>query len=532
MKTLITSLFFTLSLSIAIAGGGKPKMKWSNEFKGEKGLRLADVVAKDKSGFYTLHNVVALMKRHKLTMKHYSYNLDEKKSQEIDLSYGGKKRLFENMIDFGGELRLFSTFVNTKDKKSYLFVETINKSSLNSKKDINKVAEANYRKKGKKRIGSSTFQFITARDSSKLLIFSNLPNKGKDNELIGCTVLNEEMKLLWNNNIEIPYPDKLFAIKDFNVSPNGDVYVLGKLYADKARDVKRGEANFKYQVIGYKKFGKEKVIYDVELPGKFITDMQININDDNDIICAGFFSNEMRYYVDGTYFLKINGKDKSIMASNTKEFSDDFFMQNLSDKQEKKTAKRLDKGKDVDLLDFDIDNLIVREDGGVVMIGEQFRYYVTTSTVGTGTNTRTVTTHHYVYNEIIVVNINPQGEIDWVKRIPKYQHTTNDRGYYSSYALMVNKDKLHFFYNDNVKNINLDDKKGKMYNWTKKPKNSVIMFTTINNEGEMSRVPIGTAKDVETMTRPKVCEQISDHQFVLYGEKGSKRYKFALVTPK
>lgn len=527
MKTLITTLLICCSINLTFAGGGKPKTRWSEEFKGEKGVRLSDIITKDKTGFYTLHT----MKGYKLTLKKFSYGLTQKKSAVIDLKYNKKKRLFEGLVDFNGKLRLFSSFVNTKDHKSYMFVETINKKTLTSKNDVKKIAEADFKKKGKRSIGSSTFQYLTSRDSSKLLIFQNLPNKDKENELIGCTVLDGELEPIWSNTIEIPYPDRLFNIKDYSVSSKGDVYVLGKLYADKGGDVKRKKTNFKYQIIGYKNQGKEKVIYDVDLPGKYITDMQININDDNNIICAGFFSNDTKKHVNGTYFLKINGSDKSIMASNTKEFEEDFFMQNLSEKEEKKAKKRLDKGKELNLLDFDIDNLIMREDGGVVMLGEQYRHYVTTTTTGTGANTTRTTTHHYIYNEIIVVNINPNGEIDWVKRIPKYQHTTNDNGYFSSYALMVEGNNLHFIYNDHVDNIDLDDDKGRIYTWRRGKKSSMIMYTTVDKDGNVTRTPIGSVKESDVMTRPKVCEQISDDKFVLYGQKSSKKYKFAIITP-
>lgn len=531
--TRLHAITFLIIICSAFMPGSKPKAKWSNELKSDKNTSLRDIIAKDKTGFYTLNNYRKGRNNNDVIINHYTYNLSEKKGPVIDLNYGKKDRNFEEVIDFAGELRLFTSFLNKKNKQDYLFVETIDKSSLKSKRDIQKVAQASFDvRRGKKQIGSSTFQFISARDSSKLLIFSNLPiDKKKANELIGCTVLNDKMQVEWNNIIEIPYPDYLFSIKDVSVSSNGDVYVLGKLFEDKVKDVKRKQINFKYQVIGYKNYGKEKVIYDVTLPEKFITDMQITINSDNDIICAGFFSNELQYNIDGTYFLKIDGASKAILSSNIKEFEKDFFLQNLSDKQERKTEKKLAKGKDVDVKDFDIRSLIVRQDGGVVMIGEQYRMYiVTNTTTGANGQTITTTTYHYEYDEVLVVNISPSGNIDWYSRIPKFQHTINDNGRYSSFALMVQNDKLHFVYNDNPDNIKLDDKKGRFAVWNKRPKNSVVMFATIDNAGSLTRIPMINAKDAEIMTRPKMCEQISDYQFVLFGEK-RKSYKFALLTP-
>lgn len=531
------ALIAFISLSFMLAGGKKPKQIWSKEFKGERGMQLSEIVSKDKNGFYTLHKTLAAFKKYKLTLKRFSYNLDEKASEEFDLDYGGKERIFENMIDFGGELRCFTSFLNKKDKKYYLFVETVNRATLKSKRDIQKVAEVTYAGRGKRKsdIDYTTYQFIPSRDSSNLLIFSNLPNRANNNERFACNVLNDDLKVLWYNEIEIPYEDELFSIKQTSVSSSGDVYVLGKLYKDKVKNVRRNKVNFKYQIVGYKKFGKEKVIYDINLPEKFITDMNIAVDDNNDIICTGFYGNESMYTVNGTYFMKIDGKTKKVLTANSKEFETDFLLQNLSEKGEKKAKKKIAKGKEdkLSVREYDIDELIINKDGSVNMIGEQFRVYttvVTTTNSNGQTTTRTVT--HYIFNEIIVVNFSSSGNINWYKRIPKYQHTTDDRGRYSSYALMKQEDKLHFFYNDHVENINIDDDKGKKYSWTKRKKKTVVMMTTIDANGNMSRTPITNVKEADMLLRPIVCEQISNDQFVFYGEKGAKKYKFAMITPR
>ena len=233
--------------------------------------------------------------------------------------------------------------------------------------------------------------------------------------------------------------------------------------------------------------------------------------------------------------MKIDGKTKKVLTANSKEFETDFLLQNLSEKGEKKAKKKIAKGKEdkLSVREYDIDELIINKDGSVNRIGEQFRVYttvVTTTNSNGQTTTRTVT--HYIFNEIIVVNFSSSGNINWYKRIPKYQHTTDDRGRYSSYALMKQEDKLHFFYNDHVENINIDDDKGKKYSWTKRKKKTVVMMTTIDANGNMSRTPITNVKEADMLLRPIVCEQISNDQFVFYGEKGAKKYKFAMITPR
>jgi hypothetical protein len=125
------------------------------------------------------------------------------------------------------------------------------------------------------------------------------------------------------------------------------------------------------------------------------------------------------------------------------EFEIDFITQNMTEKLKKKTKKREAKGKDVELYQYDLDNIVLKDDGGAILVGEQFFIRVVTTTDAQG-NVRTTT--HYYYNDIIVISINPKGEIDWTEKIAKRQHTINDNGYFSSYAMAVNEDKINFIF--------------------------------------------------------------------------------------
>jgi hypothetical protein len=182
--------------------------------------------------------------------------------------------------------------------------------------------------------------------------------------------------------------------------------------------------------------------------------MQIAINDERDIICGGFYSEKGTFSIKGSYFLKIDGQTQEIKAKSFKEFGIDFITQHMTQRQEKKAKKKAAKGKNIELYEYDLDNIILRDDGGAYLIGEQFFVKVVTrTTTGSNGHTSTSTTTYYYFNDILVINMSPSGEIEWTEKIPKRQRTTNDGGFFSSYALSVVKDKLYFVFNDHPKNL-------------------------------------------------------------------------------
>ena len=101
-----------------------------------------------------------------------------------------------------------------------------------------------------------------------------------------------------------------------------------------------------------------------------------------------------------------------------------------------------------------MDQLILRNDGGALLIAEQYfvqeeydrnQFYDPYYSNYYNRNYNDID-YVYNYNDIIVVNIRPDGEIEWTARIPKRQVTTNDGGYYSSYAMSIVRSKIYFVF--------------------------------------------------------------------------------------
>jgi hypothetical protein len=166
---------------------------------------------------------------------------------------------------------------------------------------------------------------------------------------------------------------------------------------------------------------------------------------------------------------------------------------------------------------MDLDKLIIREDGGALLVGEQAFEYVV--------QTKNQYTYHYVRNDIVFININPDGSIEWMKRVPKKQHTVNDNGIYSSYSVSVMKDKIYLIYNDHVKNIGRTDPK--KLKFMKKPSKAVTMLAVMDAKGEVQKKALFPAKDHKTIVRPGFYLQDSK-SVIIYSESG-RNYRFGNI---
>ena len=508
----------------------KAKIIWGMETKESKKISLGDVVGYDESGTYILKT------RRKglyginsdLILEHLDQKLAKTLTTELNLEVNDMKKSYEYIVHSNEQLFLFSSYLDNKAKKNTLYYQKLNKKTLQPEKKLNQIGQIDY--SGNRKYNSGSFSLIRSRDEHRILIFYGLPFEKGAKQKYGFTVLDKDMNKLWEKKVTLPYAQELFDVERYRIDEQGNVYILGLIYKDKRKLRRKGEPNYKYTVISYKDEGNTVADYPIELPGKFITDMQLAIADNGDIICGGFYSDEGKFSIKGSYYLSIDGSTKKIKSRSFNEFGIDFITQHFKANKAKKAKKKAEKGKNVEMYQYELDDIVLKDDGGAILIGEQYyvRVVTRTSTDANG-HTTTSTTYYYHYNDIIVININPEGEIEWTEKIPKKQVTTNDGGYYSSYALAIRDDKLYFIFNDNP--ANLFYKSGEKISNFNKGKGSVAILVTLTEEGRYSKELLFTTEQAEVLIRPMACEQTNDDEMILFGHgRKRKMHRFAKLT--
>lgn len=508
------------------------------EIKSNKKGTLEDIIGMDEDGYYMIR-----AEPQKFYLEKYDHDLNLVKSEKIELGKGGDRKYMEFAEQLDGEIYLFTSQYNPSVKQKVLFVERINRQTLKPEGDPVRVTAFSYRSRSNEGI----FDYHVSKDSTKMMIYHNTPYQGNTGEKFGLSMFDSQLNLLWSKELELPFKDKLYEVQRYKVDNHGNAYLLGIVYKGQVRVKRQGRPNYEYHLLSYNQDDQYEE-YLLNLKDKFITDMQFEISSKGEIICAGFYSELGTSSVRGTFYLLIDAKTKEIRKEYYQEFDASFLTDFMSE-------RRAGKGKE--LVQYNLNQLEIRRDGGVVLIAEQVyikqlqdynnynrygsqyyysRYYYP-SFYSYGRYPYGNYRYPYMnddsevqfnYNDIMVINIRPNGTIQWAKRIPKRQRSKNDGGKYSSYALSIAKGKMFFVFNDNPKNLHKQSNDPKIYNYTK-GKESVVVLVTLDGKGETKKEPLFQVRDTKTTTKPKVCEQISRNQMIIYSER-NKKVNFARLT--
>lgn len=517
----IVLLIFFLS---ALAGGAQPsgipaRISWGEELKEPAGTLITKVIDANTAGFHVLRQKnEGSMSHEAIYVEYYDSEMKLRRSQEMELKYKGKRRDFEDVIKIGGQLYLFTSFNNQAQKKNYLFYQKLSP-RLQPSKELAKIAEIDARNREKE----GAFKLLLSRDSSRVLLYNQLPSNKREPERFALRVFDNQLRELWSRDITLPYSDQQFAVEDYRVDNDGNVYLMGVLYIDGVRERRRGRPNYQYIVLAYTRDGGDAQEYRITLGDKFITDLAFRVADDKRLVFAGFYSERGTYSIKGTCFFRIDPETKEIQNVNLKGFDFEFRTEFMTDSEAQRAARAEAAGatgRQPELYRFSLDELILRSDGGAVLVAEQYFVFERVYRFWDGSLRYD---YFYNYNDIIVVNIRPDGSIEWATRIPKRQETYNDGGYYSSYAMSIVRDRLYFIFNDNSRNFE-NDGGNRLYNFN--GRNSVIALAELHKDGQLRLYPLFFNRDADTITRPKICKQIGSRRMMIYGERG-RSYRFA-----
>lgn len=291
-----------------------------------------------------------------------------------------------------------------------------------------------------RRAFSPTFQMTKSQNKQYCLLYN------VDREKILETLVFDvnKMALTWEHN----FAPKDFYYRsdflDFFVANDGSGHLI--LERDNEK-IKRASNRFEFfsyfpdteKVEHYMLSMSEKLWYDVY----FDYD---NLN--KKIVAGGLYANEFQTKTLGYFYLNINPRNEEEYILNYTAFDEEFVSEVL--------GKRKRSKKD-GFSEVDIQEIVLRHDGGVLLIAERNREYVRqVSTVNAAYSSRDYTGSQtdYHYNELLVFSIHPTGELHWKDILHKKQYSQDDNAMYSSYFLLKTRSNLRFLYNDEIKEEN------------------------------------------------------------------------------
>ena len=284
---------------------------------------------------------------------------------------------------------------------------------------------------------SKTFTFCTSDDKSKTMFYA-----GTNDKLFHLFVVdNDSLSLLWRQDILVADFDVRRDFQHAFITNQGEANVL---FYDEGKESEKEEPQF--MLIGASASG-DVYMNQFIVDKKYVVDVECRYdNKNNSFIIAGLASDEREFDADAYFFL--SKKLTALQEVNTvghRNFDATFIEEVYGKKLGRK--KRLD--------DFVTRDVIVRNDGGIILVTEMEKeFYRRSSFNSIGRNTETYGRGWVdIYTEdIILVAINPDGTEDWKKILYKKQFSQDDGGVFSSFFIFKNPSRLRLIYNDEIKN--------------------------------------------------------------------------------
>jgi hypothetical protein len=210
------------------------------------------------------------------------------------------------------------------------------------------------------------------------------------------------------------------------------------------------------------------------------------------VYISGFYSTKKNGHFDGILYGYYDEATATIQSRRTIAF-DDRLREATGDRNRKRAFNA-----------FDVRQLIVKNDGGFVMVSEE--NFITTRhgyTPGWGYYSfyyspyLSPSVREYHYDDILALSYDADGNREWHAFVRKSQYSQEDGGIFSSYALVNTGSSLGFLFND--------------FNRAR----SNIQLATMDDRGGVSTQAFASEAPGTPDWLPRSAKQISAHELVV-----------------
>lgn len=430
-----------------------------------------------------------------ITLQKFDIKYNLLTNNEIALTNMPSSYKPDNIIYLNNKTIFFYSTLDKKQNAETLFMQEVdikNAKLLQAKEVLNlqKLTRLGSKLVDHDNFNSGRYAFNISPDSSKILIIYSLElDKKEKNDVIGFAVFDKNMRKLWSKEVTMPNTNDMMDLIDYTIDNQGNAYLLAKTYDVPRKNYKEFDlvSNHHYSVLKVTNEGiakSTKII--LNNPGQTA---KILADNTGNIICADIFANK-------PFLAKID-PNGSVMSQRTSELKIEAPVI--------KNKKQYDANAQKTSADnLELREIVLNEDGSKLLIGEQYCWY----TVTKGENMQITC---YRYDDINVIHYTPNGEIDWIRTIPKLALGTSGHSTLS-FHFEKYKGDYYFFYFESDENLNLpNDQELKEY-YSGKP--GLLMYTKINATGATDKGILFNGKEKDIHLRPTDLKRISESEIV------------------
>lgn len=392
-------------------------------------------------------------------MKYYIGKFDKDvnllKKAELSLDQKGKNVDFEGIQIIKDKIFIFFSFQNEAEKMHYLFSRSVNPVTLELNDDTKMIADLDY--SGISKYKRTSVQYEVSEDESKIMFFYTVLSKNGEPLRFAVQVYDNELNLIWRNNVSPKFEIGVFSYKQFRVDNNADVYLLGAHYTDKKNYYESANfkdkgffskdtyftdvPNFTYQLYKFSNKGAKEEYENIGLESKFIRSMSFTAYDGK-VLINGVYSNPKTISARGVFSFYYDVSTGKKTAVSSKEFSTDLIENGFSEKELNRFKRSIDDKTEYDPFDYIISNVKTLNDGSKYFTAEQFIIGTKVENNGKQITYSTI----YLYNDVFVIRLKNDNSINNIEKISKRQYSLNTARF-NSFIDFEKNGNLYFIYN-------------------------------------------------------------------------------------
>ncbi len=412
-----------------------------------------------------------------------------------DIPMGKKDNKIIKIIPYRSELIIIYT--TRQKKETYLTLRKTKANLTRLSEDL--VLDTLVRKL----MGSQRSQYYSEVSKNKKFIGifkKNYDFKGL--KTIDCTLLNRDLEILGTTTVAI---EDRISVKKSMIDNKGNIYIAKAKHKRNLFSNSPQYEQIELVTYNYQK-EKNKSIY-MEKGEHQLNDLEIEVDDlNNRVVIAGFYNDKQGNNNSNGYFYVFADLESYQLSQQTFTPFSKEFLDKIKNQQLMKSKKHVS--------NLNTDKLILRKDGGALLIGESYytsnRYINRYTSLYTNNQTDRVT--NYYHDDVIVLSINPDGSLLWNSILQKKQYSEADDGYFSSFGVVNTRRALNLIFNEEI------SARSKVSNFI------------LGTDGKYKIASLINSKEFDLMIAPRYSKQLSANEVLIPGFDGRNQFLLTKVT--
>lgn len=330
---------------------------------------------------------------------------------------------------------------------------------------------------------------ILSQDKSRLAIY-HVQEVFNSDDIFSYTIVDRNLNILGKGKTRIPTATRKSDLYEVLLDNHGNLHLIVGEYRDSGSEHLR-----RFRILSSSNNFEPTSESEVQAEeGKYLNNVRFKVdNFRGTLVGAGFYTEDHRQptHAEGVFYFVYDIRLQVSVVASYQPIPPEFIARIKGVRNVGRAGK---------LFSFIVEEMILRQDGGALIIAESFYKTFRRSPdmydwYGMGRFGETTVTYHF--DEILAISLNPDGTIHWHSMLAKAQSSSGDYGRYSSFCLVNTGASLVFLFNDNISY------------------RTNVVQNAIDSEGTMSRGILLSSRKHDVYLLPQYGRQISAREAVI-----------------